>query len=954
SEFSQSAHGSSDDISGIHPANENRRHSCSDVDEEEWMHPGNDCNTESMCEDGTACSHLTGGFTTITNIFDGSPDAVVDQRCTPARSTFQLVGVMDTPSTNAGEDASQYDHDSHFGTFASYYYMQKNGPHSPDAHIGCGHMIMKQYEIDDDAEHSVDTEEGGGRGFCEQHHAVQCCHDVNDDHISKGGRSSLSSITNEFFFPKFNGRGRFINYGTRKKNSSTKKSSSSPQSSKERKSPSSYTLDTTGTMVAARAAAPWYSISRLQLQPHFHLEDYSDRRQQQEHHAVPNNDQFVGHHAHILSRPPSEVVISPLGHANPLETCCPHSLSQTPSVISSSDLSQYFTNELRERYKSIIHRSYRTHYHQFINSSCARKTIIAIVSISLLVAMITSTTIVLGRHVPRAWTDGANITLVIPGRDGMPYACCVDSNTGLYIPQDGSTSNLPNEHDNTSEQGSVPPPSSSSESSSPEMGSVLEDTGLISFSSSQGGNEPTNNPFPTMNFAPNPGPAPNILPTASPTKDSKMFGSLEATPTTTGIESLLSPTHKPVVILGPVALDPSIVRIKSVDTTIDELSPNVNYGDESYLSVEGNTKVALVKFDLSVLNGRSYNKATLVINSLLNEEADESAAHVTVGVLPQAGDWNEGLLTWTDAGSSRAGSFVVNQFQSDSSQTRRHEVDVLRAIENALRPSFQGGAPSGIVTFELYTESGSIAQFASREWNGGALEPELRIYLSDNSSPSISPTRMPLTNEPSAAPFTSVPSVEFSITPNLLYIEPSVSPTPHPVAPTSQVPSVMSSEMTSESPTGSPNSPTVSPNSPSASPINPTASPHDPTISPLHPSDSPIDQPTMRPETEAPIVTQVAMIAFEVCPNVQSSSTMASRNDLISYQVGSTWKVYKCAEDRCSAGSSMPGSSWILVGTCQNKLAERDGSHPTSEVSTPEPSRVLDDKDRGQQNDKGQ
>jgi hypothetical protein len=496
------------------------------------------------------------------------------------------------------------------------------------------------------------------------------------------------------------------------------------------------------------------------------------------------------------------------------------------------------------------------------------------------------------------------------------------------------------------------------------MGSVLEDTGLIAFSSSQGGNEPTNNPFPTMNFAPNPGPAPNILPTASPTKASKMFGSLEATPTTTGIESLSSPTHKPVVTLGPVALDPSIVRIKSVDTTIDELSPNVNYGDESYLSVEGNTKVALVKFDLSVLNGRSYNKATLVINSLLNEEADESAAHVTVGVLPQAGDWNEGLLTWTDAGSSRAGSFVVNQFQSDSSQTRRHEVDVLRAIENALRPSFQGGAPSGIVTFELYTESGSIAQFASREWNGGALEPELRIYLSDNSSvsslvhlirgmldiilarldhllisitlqsqPSISPTRMPLTNEPSAAPFTSVPSVEFSITPNLLYIEPSVSPTPHPVAPTSQVPSVMSSEMTSESPTGSPNSPTVSPNSPSASPINPTASPHDPTASPLHPSDSPIDQPAMRPETEAPIVTQVAMIAFEVCPNVQSSSTMASRNDLISYQVGSTWKVYKCAEDRCSAGSSMPGSSWILVGTCQNKLAERDGSHPTSEVS---------------------
>jgi len=211
------------------------------------------------------------------------------------------------------------------------------------------------------------------------------------------------------------------------------------------------------------------------------------------------------------------------------------------------------------------------------------------------------------------------------------------------------------------------------------------------------------------------------------------------------------------------------------------------------------------------------------------------------------------------------------------------------------------------------------------------LKPSL-ISITLHPQPSISPTKMPLTKEPSASPFTSVPSVEFSITPILLYIEPSVSPTPHPVAPTSQVPSVMSSEIiTNESPTGSPNNPTVSPNSPTASPNDPTASPHDPTASPFYPSDSPTDQPTMRPETEAPIATQVAMNAFSVCPSVQSS--MASRNDLVSYQVGSTWKVYQCVEDHCSAGSSKPGSSWILVGTCRNKPAERDGSNPTSEVS---------------------
>jgi hypothetical protein len=76
---------------------------------------------------------------------------------------------------------------------------------------------------------------------------------------------------------------------------------------------------------------------------------------------------------------------------------------------------------------------------------------------------------------------------------------------------------------------------------------------------------------------------------------------------------------------------------------------------------------------------------------------------------------------------------VVNQFQSENSQTQRHEVDVLRVVENSLRPTFQGTAPSGIVTFELYTEYGSIVQFASREWNEGILQPELLVHLSDNS-----------------------------------------------------------------------------------------------------------------------------------------------------------------------------------------------------------------------------
>ena len=676
------------------------------------------CTAEPMCE-GTVDSHLTGGFTTITDIFDGSPDAVVDQRCSPPRSNFQVVGFMDTPSYNTGDD-TYHDHESNLGTFASYYDMQKNGPHSPDAHniIGSGQIILKQYDIDDESDKSIDMEVGGKR-FFEQQHALTCRPDGEDDHTSKGGRSSLSSITNEFYFPKFNGKGRFINYGSRKDNVSTKKkNNSNPKSSKDRKSPSSYTKDTSTTHVirggdgiVATNTAPWYSFPRIQLEPHFHHDD-SERREEYIQEKEQSNAHLGGQRPLEVSRPPSEVLISHFGHANPLVKV-PHSSSQTPSVISSSDLSQYFTNELRDRYNSIIHRSYRNHYYQFINSTCAKKSIVALVSISLIAAMITTTSIVLGRHVPRAWTDSVNITLVIPGRDGIPYACCVD---GMYVPQDGNT-NLHGDQENSSDN-----------SSTTGIGSVFEESGLISFSSSQGGVEPTNNPVPTLQI---PAPTPSLQvthpsPTGSPTIASLIFESLEATPTAVASDS-------PVLLPGLFDLDSSIVRIKSVDTTIDELRPNVNYGDEPYLSLKGRIKVALVKFDLSVLNGRQFNKATLVLHSLLNEQEDLSTSKVTVGVLPQAGDWNEASLTWRDAGSSRTGSFVVNQFQFESSQIQRHEVDVLRAVENSLLPTFESIAPSDMVTFELFTESGSIVQFASREWNEGILQPELLVYLSDDS-----------------------------------------------------------------------------------------------------------------------------------------------------------------------------------------------------------------------------
>ena len=200
--------------------------------------------------------------------------------------------------------------------------------------------------------------------------------------------------------------------------------------------------------------------------------------------------------------------------------------------------------------------------------------------------------------------------------------------------------------------------------------------------------------------------------------------------------------------------------------------------------------------------------------------------------------------------------------------------------------------------------------------------------------PTIAPTRTPSTDEPSASPVTQIPSIDTSVSPSQSdSIAPS-APTQHPTIRMSQVPSVAASE----SPTGSPLNPTPSPIDPTLSPHNPTASPIDPTLSPVHPSRAPTDYPTLSPEAAAPVPVPIVLVTYDACPNELASTTMHTRNDVVSCQVGSMWKVYRCAEDRCSATGPMPvndqsDSSWILVGTCRDGPPEPDDSKTTREVS---------------------
>lgn len=199
-----------------------------------------------------------------------------------------------------------------------------------------------------------------------------------------------------------------------------------------------------------------------------------------------------------------------------------------------------------------------------------------------------------------------------------------------------------------------------------------------------------------------------------------------------------------------------MVVIKSIDTVISESQPDRNYGGESVLSIKGNTKVALLKFDVSPLNGYSFKKAYLVLNSVPSAVGDGVKANVRVDLLPSAGNWNEHSITWRNnvrlGGSLRAGSFSVGSWQ----KSRKHEIDVTDAFLNSFASDaliqVRSSGVSGYATFEVYVESGDEVDLASRELDDGSLEPELRMLFSDSVSPVLNLVQMEHTT---LTPFTS-------------------------------------------------------------------------------------------------------------------------------------------------------------------------------------------------------
>ncbi|KAL7542500.1 hypothetical protein ACHAWF_007192 [Thalassiosira exigua] len=133
----------------------------------------------------------------------------------------------------------------------------------------------------------------------------------------------------------------------------------------------------------------------------------------------------------IARPPPQEVLIAPRWNLNDLFS------DPTPSVVS-SQFSEFFTNELRERYQRDVQRSYGRRCLAFVE--LPRKTVrLALATTLVVVAIAVSVAAVGGRGSNPRLREGEAASIVVPdpdnhlpGRgDALPQVCCVNRYDGL-------------------------------------------------------------------------------------------------------------------------------------------------------------------------------------------------------------------------------------------------------------------------------------------------------------------------------------------------------------------------------------------------------------------------------------------------------------------------------------------------------------------------------------------
>ncbi|KAL7547031.1 hypothetical protein ACHAWF_010344 [Thalassiosira exigua] len=401
---------------------------------------------ESAASATASLTNSEGCFTTISNVIDGADVEGGGQTLVPAaKSSFEYADAIDVAlplgrtSSSPASGLASSDGGSRvgrdLGSYRSYYDMQRRGPFVSGTEFRQD-VLLRHHDSYEDERAIVPYEQPG------------------DHESGLGADSSLSSITNEFVL-KFVTRASASKGGSSPRSRSTKELSSSAPSSKR--------LAVFGPerrLNLPVLGSPWF-VSRVQLQPRCHVPKIRihERRPEPEHRPgrQMNLEQYPEQRPdpdlesppiQEIARPPLEVLISPNWHLNDLSDPTP---SISPSVIS-SQFSEFFTNELRERYRRNVRRSYGRRCLPLLDFSRPKVVAIAVLSLTFLVVTIAvSVAVSIGRGTNPGPREGEAAAIValdpddrLPERgDGLPQLCCVDRYNGL----DGKGHEHQNEHD---------------------------------------------------------------------------------------------------------------------------------------------------------------------------------------------------------------------------------------------------------------------------------------------------------------------------------------------------------------------------------------------------------------------------------------------------------------------------------------------------------------------------
>ena len=148
------------------------------------------------------------------------------------------------------------------------------------------------------------------------------------------------------------------------------------------------------------------------------------------------------------------------------------------------------------------------------------------------------------------------------------------------------------------------------------------------------------------------------------------------------------------------------------------------------VSDNGDTHISFLRFDISTSDNEHISKATLHLHMTTHEKNIENDATITLEALPNAGIWDEELISWDNPVQTN-GSYVVSTFDiktlSDGGSKEHTEVvlDITKAVVDS------NDDDESSVTLKLSTNAHEKIDFASYKFKSGSLVPELVLTLSE-------------------------------------------------------------------------------------------------------------------------------------------------------------------------------------------------------------------------------